>query len=200
MQLQRTSEIASIVTTLVETYCSWSGNGAEVLLPRPNQSLAIHRELRDFADSAVMFIHASDWGTNGFPTKEQASHLSLFQMVNISDFPNFKPDQGFVSWLFSSRPGIYAVVINREAIAESSKQTGKITNEIIVRLFLHELGHLVLHGKQMFDSKKRSFAPATAPNQEEEAWVFVGLIHGIAAGAQAGRAGKSKVLDFSHGF
>jgi hypothetical protein len=68
--------------------------------------------------------------------------------------------------------------------------------KIATRLILHEAGHVVLHFRELQTRKKTEIRPAAIGSvlmgvpsvseaQEEEAWIFCGIILGLALGQMA---------------
>jgi hypothetical protein len=197
MKSQRAAEIAAQATELVDFFGQGTKKSPQLLLPRNGER--IHAELRDFADHVVLLLHLNDWGNHNYLQKHVAVTLSLFQAVDIIGLPggHGKNLGGYASWLYMVFPGVYATVFDGACISRRFARQDRTLDEIYVRLYLHELGHLVLHRDNLFRGLNNGLAISAQAVDEEEAWFFASCVMGLAVGARAREAKQRSYLDDS---
>jgi len=180
----RIKEIAEKTGTLVESICSLPDFNftPNDFLPKPQQP--IPQELRCFADYVVLLEQASNWGKKeGYPDPFTATTLPLFQVLDVRKVARHDLD-GYGSWLYrGDTVGTCSVVFDPKAISELARANGKDPNAIYFRLFVHELGHFVLHRKDLLNGVGLGvMANSAEPQFEAEAWLFAGLFAGLCVG------------------
>jgi hypothetical protein len=193
LTLEKTRQITNKVYDLMTDYWERPDEHPYDLLPK---SHGIPQALTQFADYVVIQIHSSDWGkTPGFPSPYVASTLSLFQVMDVKDV-GMAGLGGYGSWLYRGSPlGVYNVVFDNQNLNGICGKTGKRIGEVKTKLYLHELGHLVLHGQQLFRGVDLGSQGQNAEaDMEAEAWLFAAVVFGIAVGDQAH---NSKVFTFA---
>ena len=91
------------------------------------------------------------------------------------------------TWLWCSSNGAPGLLIDYDQIDVAFPQR-PVAQKVITRLFLHEIGHLVLHFKRLTTGSSGRVHNSTSLD-EEEAWAFCGIILGLALGTIA-RGGR----------
>jgi hypothetical protein len=103
------------------------------------------------------------------------------------------------SWLYHRQWRVAWMVLDLHQLDEQTQGGHEARRKIATRLILHEAGHVVLHFLKLRTRKKTGIRPAAiggalrgVPSvneaQEEEAWVFCGIILGLALGQMARRS------------
>jgi hypothetical protein len=180
--------IAGTAVTLMDNFCK-NGRRPENLLPREGER--VHRELRDFAHSVVHFEHYKDWGTGSYINRDAANKVQLFMTADVRSLPApSRPNnlQGYGSWLYRNFAGSYAAIFDEQLISSATATSFNriLPTEAIARLFLHELGHFVLHRQHLFkDHHSSGLAASALAEMEAEAWFFAYVIVGLARGDRA---------------
>ena len=88
---------------------------------------------------------------------------------------------GSPSWLWHKGKGVPHILIDFDAIHEKVPNTERKT---VTRILIHEVGHLVLHYPDIASFARGRVSSCTAL-QEQEAWVFAGIVVGLALGQTA---------------
>jgi hypothetical protein len=182
MKSETSIKIAGKAIALLENY----GGRPQDLLPREGER--IHLELKQFANSVVYLEHANDWGKGSFIKAEVAKdRVPLFVAVDVGSLQiSGYHLQGYGSWLYRSFAGSYAAVFDERLIAVMAPTVKAKEMELKTKLFLHELGHFVLHRDKLFNGQRSAGLAATAvAEMEAEAWFFAYVILGLARGDRA---------------
>lgn len=194
----RAKEIAAKAAEFVQLFIH---SGKSIQLLQPRKGGGIHPELRDFADNCVISLHGSDWGTPSYLPRGVVETLSLFQVCDIRALPDptLRSMKGHASWLYVVFPGVYATIFDEDKIRVICTGVGSSRNldDVLVELYLHELGHLVLHRDDLFKGLKNGLAINAQADHEEEAWLFAYCVLGHAKGGRAREAKLRTYLDDS---
>jgi hypothetical protein len=182
MKSETAIRIASKAIALLDNY----GGRPQDLLPREGER--IHLELKEFANSVVYLEHANDWGNGSFIKAEVAKdQVPLFVAADVGSLQlSGYHLQGYGSWLYRNFAGSYAAVFDERLIAVMAPAVRAKEMELKTKLFLHELGHFVLHRNDLFNGHKSTGLAASAiAEMEAEAWFFAYVILGLAKGDRA---------------
>jgi len=110
-------------------------------------------------------------------------------VVKLSKFPK----SGYASWLFGPTPQI---AVDMEQIKQwkpnAVSKSGEIENcnsDIqLARVILHEIGHCRIHGEHLLSPDRidpNGWAEPAKADEEEEAWVYSGLVLALFLGKYA---------------
>lgn len=179
MKTSKAVEIAQKAIGLIDMFCAGSGGKIRPkdLLPREGQH-SVHLELKEFAQSVVLHEHERQWGSTPYLKRDVAKTIPLFQSVDVHATPMDGLD-GYGSWLYRVHAGKYAAVHDESLLTACNSNTA----EVLVRLYLHELGHFVLHREVLFkDPNTCRRADKALPQMEDEAWFFAYIVLGLARG------------------
>lgn len=176
-----TDKVYSIITSFT------SSNAVRVsdLLAQTKQS--IHPLLLSFADFVVLQEHSPDWGSPPYPSRAIAEQIPLFSVMQVATMGGGNL-QGFASWLYQSKPGVYSVVFDYNAVRSFYGLRGQDAGAALRRIYLHELGHMVLHREAFLPVRGRGALDVQAPEMHAEAWFFAGMILSFAAASRAADA------------
>jgi hypothetical protein len=208
MKESRASQVAERACHLVSEFERHTKKHPHLLLPPRGQGIT--PTLKEFANLVVYFEHASDWGTGHMMKRSvvEKFDIPLFCSVDVRLLPGNSKKQtlgGYGSWLWQAYPGVYAAVFDHSHLTDRFSQLGVQAaelkaklNDTKARLFMHELGHFVLHRKAIFAStRKPDFAASAEAEMEEEAWLFSHIVFGLALGNRAFLAKVNTYLDNS---
>jgi hypothetical protein len=168
----------------------------------------------DFGDRVVLQLHYRDWGTGLFSPRKRAEILPLLQPLS-EVFPGVgtlppagtqpaapaqpagspRPFGGFGAWLYIVMPGMYAVVYDQPTIRARCAELSKNEYEVRVKLFLHELSHLVQHRSVLFSGGFPRLADMADAAMEIDAWMLAATLVGFAVGDHAYQARTSQGPD-----
>src|SRR5262249_46813166 len=146
---QRARDIVSNTVSLAHQFCELLNLYPHQLLPKPGQGVHF-KELKDFVEYVVLFEQSREWGKSGYPDEYTASTLPLFQALDVKDVS--RDDLGgYGSWLYTGKIlGTYSVIFDGAEITNVCAARRRDADDVKFRLFLHELGHFVLHREMMF--------------------------------------------------
>lgn len=187
---QRALFIVNEAVRIIHHHCELLDIDPSDLLPKTGQSL--NTKLKDLADNVVLMEQNSDWDTQKYPDRYTAGTLPLFQPLDVKRV--FRDHlEGYGSWLYRGEyRGTYSVVFDSESINAACVQHRKPVEDVIFKLFLHELGHFVLHRKELFKGIEDGCGGTNADAENElEAWLFAYTVIGICIGD---RAYQTKIL------
>jgi hypothetical protein len=201
-------EIARKAFQLVEVFETERHRPPRVLLSVKGRGIS--PQLKDFANLVVYHEHLKDWGTGSFLSKSVVDKfdIPLSCTVDIRSLPGAITRHlgGYGSWLWQAFPGVYAAVFDHSHLTKRGEQIGvpgeqlrQKLNDTKARLYLHELGHFVLHRKELFGDRpkaaKAGFAISAQAEMEAEAWLFANVVMGLALGNRAFLAKVNTYLD-----
>ncbi len=107
---------------------------------------------------------------------------------------NLDGEQRAPSWLWKNEDGAPIILMDVDQVTLSFPQNEKEQKKIRTRLFLHEIGHIVLHLSAL-KNQRSAFHPGVSDDQEEEAWIFCNVIVGLALGCVARSGRLNNVID-----
>lgn len=104
------------------------------------------------------------------------------------------------SWLWKHPDGSPAVLVDVDQVALAFPGNEREQKKILTRLFLHEIGHVVLHLAELNviptgAADEGVYHPGVKDEQEEEAWIFCGVILGLALGCLARDGRNAGLID-----
>jgi hypothetical protein len=174
--------------------------GTPVVSPR----LPLRKEVHDFANAIVHELHTKDWGFGAgrfqYQSSEVAHSLELLQAYDVNSsfgkaatktgqpFGSVESPSldGYGSWLYYVMPGVYAVIYDLNYIQDRCTKLQRNAYEVLIKLFYHELGHLIFHRGHLFgESPYPTKATSAEAFMEREAYVFAGVVVTLAAGSHA---------------
>lgn len=182
----RAEEISRQTVTLTTETLERIGAKPIDLLPKAGQG--IHAKLKDFADTVVLIEQSKKWGTPDYLDRYTACTLPLFQPLDVSQVYGQGEDLGgYGSWLYQAKfRGTFYVVFDGVEIARLCRRLRKNADEVQVKLYLHELGHFVLHREELFAGKGTMQEAMNAEAEMEvESWLFAYVVMGLCVGDYA---------------
>jgi len=118
---------------------------------RPSSQEGIHRGAKEFANAVVWLEHKRSWGTKGYIDAKSASNIPLMYVLSLASVPGSESDlYGCVSWLyFGKRTGSFGAVLFEDLVSKMFVYR-KDVELYRFYLFLHEIGHMLLHRKRLW--------------------------------------------------
>ena len=157
----------------------------------------ISTRCRDFANHVVQEVLRSE---RKELKSERTEDLPLFRIMPLRDLHTVENDLACGSWLYRVSDISFSVVFDEENIRSECRLRETHFSRAMTRLFLHELGHFVLHRDRLGNLEKSDvptpMLPAVA-EMEAEAWQFASTVIGIGVGSIAHFARERNHRDMS---
>jgi hypothetical protein len=119
------------------------------------------------------------------PLTDFAAHVAEKKGVRSVVYFNYRNLWGYASWLstYDEEREQVAVLVDMPRIMEYKQEDSVDLDLCLVRIVLHEIGHLALHFTHIFPEDS-PLGPGTKStlDQEDEAWQFAGAVTGLALG------------------
>lgn len=101
--------------------------------------------------------------------------------------------KGHVSWLTTVGPGVLRVTVDQKLLDANTEPLR--VGYRFARIFLHEVGHLKYHYGHCFPESTIEWAKSCEPEHEAVAWLYAGIVTGLALGQYAYESKKSVGAD-----